>query len=368
MRQNGRETMVERAGGGVPSAVKAAVVGPRPARLRDRGRRPVKDESRGGGETGRPGRGRVPGPGRGPTVLAVLAVLTAGLLAFPRAVPNSEGRLGSLLESFLPWLGLVVVALFLLALLHRSALALLALLLPVAAWTHLFGGLLLPAPRPGPRDLVVVQHNVSDENPDPAGTARALTAAAPDLIALQELVPPALQVYEGTLARDYPYHAVRGTVGLWSKYPFTDARPLDIKPRGIEEPWNRGLRAVVHTPHDEIAVYVAHLPSVRVGVSGLASARRDESARLLGRAVAAEERGTVILLGDLNGTVHDRGLTPLTSRLEVAQRGLALSFPARFPLARIDQVMARSATVSRIRTLPATGSDHLPVAARVTLG
>lgn len=300
-------------------------------------------------------------------VLAALAVLTAGLLAFHRAVPNSVGRLGSLLEAFLPWLGLVVVVLFGLALLRRSAVALVALLLPVAAWTYLFGGLLLPAPEPGGRDLLVVQHNVSDENTDPAGTARALAGAGPDLIALQELVPPALAVYERTLAPQYPYHAVRGTVGLWSKHPLTGTRPLDIKPEDITEDWNRGLRTVVRTPHGEVAAYVAHLPSVRVGASGLTSGRRDESAGLLGRAVAAEELETVILLGDLNGTADDRGLAPLTSRMNVARRGLALSFPAAFPLARIDQVMARSASVTHIRTLPATGSDHLPVAARITL-
>lgn len=115
-------------------------------------------------------RGRVP---------AALAVLTAGLLVFHRAVPNSGGRPGSLLESFLPWLGLVVVVLLGLALLRRSALALVTLLLPVAAWTHLFGGLLLPGAKPGAHDLLVVQHNVSDENPDPAGTARALADAGP---------------------------------------------------------------------------------------------------------------------------------------------------------------------------------------------
>jgi vancomycin resistance protein VanJ len=300
-------------------------------------------------------------------VLAALAVLTAGLLAFHRIVPNSVGRLGSLLETFLPWLGLVVVVLLGLALLRRSALALVALLLPVAAWTYLFGGLLLPATEPGARDLLVVQHNVSDENTDPAGTARALADAGPDLIALQELVPPALPVYERTLAQQYPYHAVRGTVGLWSKHPLTGTRLLDIRPRGITEPWSRGLRTTVRTPHGEIAAYVAHLPSVRVRASGLASGRRDESADLLGRAIAAEELRTVILLGDLNSTVDDRGLTPLTSRMNVAQRGLAPSFPAAFPLARIDQVMARSASVTHIRTLPATASDHLPVAARVAL-
>ncbi|WP_259408371.1 endonuclease/exonuclease/phosphatase family protein [Streptomyces akebiae] len=299
---------------------------------------------------------------------AVVAVLTAGLVLFPRAVPNSVGRLGSLLEAFLPWLGLVAVVLLGVGLLHRSAVALLALLLPVAAWTYTFGGLLLPGARPGPRDLLVVQHNVSDENTDPAGTARALADAEPDLIALEELVPTALPVYERTLARQYPHHAVRGTVGLWSRHPLTGTRLLDIKPEGIEEDWSRGLRTSVRTPHGDLAVYVAHLPSVRVGAGGLASQWRDESAGLLGRAVAAETRNPVILLGDLNGTVDDRGLAPLTARLNVAERGFAFSYPAGLPLTRIDQVMARSATVADIRALPATGSDHLPVAARITLG
>ncbi|MFI9821466.1 endonuclease/exonuclease/phosphatase family protein [Streptomyces sp. NPDC052013] len=300
--------------------------------------------------------------------VAGCAVVTAGLLAWHGAVPNTGVRLGSLLESFLPWLGVVVVALLCVALLRRSAVALVAVMLPVAAWTHLFGGLLLPASaEPGGAGVVVVQHNVSDENGDPAGTARVLMDAEPDLIALQELVPPALTVYEKAFAARYPYHAVRGTVGLWSRHPLGDARPLDIRPRGIEGTWQRGLRALVHTPRGEVAAYVAHLPSVRVGPRGLASSRRDESARLLGEAVAAERTRSVVLMGDLNGTVHDRGLAPLTTRLEVAERGLAFSFPASFPLARIDQVMARSATVAHIRSLPRTGSDHLPVAAHLTL-
>ncbi|MBW1599512.1 endonuclease/exonuclease/phosphatase family protein [Streptomyces sp. JJ38] len=298
---------------------------------------------------------------------AALGVLTAGLLALHPFVPNSVGRVGSLAETFLPWLGLVPVVLLGLALLRRSAAALLALLLPVAVWTHLFGGLLLPAAAHGGHDLVVVQHNVSDENADPGGTARALVRAEPDLIALQELLPQALPAYAQTLAPHYPYHAVHGTVGLWSKHPLTGARPLDIKPRGIAEGWNRGLRAEVHTPHGEIAAYVAHLPSIRLRATGLASAHRDESARLLGQAVDAEPLRTVLLLGDLNGTVDDRGLAPLTARLNTAERGFAFSFPATFPVARIDQVLARSATVDAVRTLPRTSSDHLPVAARITL-
>ncbi|MDI3388062.1 endonuclease/exonuclease/phosphatase family protein [Streptomyces sp. B-S-A8] len=302
--------------------------------------------------------------GRG---VAGAAVLVGGLLAFHRGVPNSGPRAGSLLETFLPWLGGVAVVLLGLALLRRSAAALVALLLPVAAWTYLFGGLFRPEPPPGPRDLAVVQHNVSDENRDPAGTARALAAAGPDLIALEELVPAALPAYEKTLGPEYPHHAVRGTVGLWSKHPLAGVRLVDVKPREITESWSRGLRAVVRTPHGDVAAYVAHLPSVRLGASGLGSAWRDESADRLGAAIAAEEVRRVVLLGDLNGTVDDRGLAPLTSRLNVAERGFAFSFPAAFPVARIDQVMARAATVTHVRTLPRTGSDHLPLAARIAL-
>ncbi|MEV7088419.1 endonuclease/exonuclease/phosphatase family protein [Streptomyces sp. NPDC093085] len=300
-------------------------------------------------------------------MLAATAVVSAVPLAFHRLVPNSPGRLGSLLESLLPWSGLVPLVLLGLALLRRSALALVALLLPAAAWTYLFGGLLLPGAEPGAHHLVAVQHNASDENTDPEGTARALADAGPDLIGLEELVPPALSVYERTLAPRYPHHAVVGTVGLWSKHPLTDVRELDIKPAGITEPWSRGVRAVAHTPDRPIAVYVAHLPSIRVRATGLASSWRDESAVLLGKAVAAEQVPTVILLGDLNSTVEDRALSPLTAQLNVPERGFALSFPTAFPLARIDQIMARSATVGRLRTLPPTGSDHLPVIAPVTL-
>nr|WSW67646.1 endonuclease/exonuclease/phosphatase family protein [Streptomyces sp. NBC_00995] len=309
---------------------------------------------------GRPGRWT-----RG-RVIAPIALLTALLLAFPGVLPNRPGRLGSLLEAFLPWLGLVIVVLLACALLRRSATALLSLLLPVAAWTYAFGGLLLAAPEPGERDLVVVQHNVSDVNTDPAGTARTLAEAEPDLIALEELVPAALPAYERALAPDFRFHEVRGTVGIWSKHPLTGTRVVDLRPKGIEEGWSRGLRTVAHTPLGEVAAYVVHLPSIRVGTSGFASSARDASARLLGRAVAAETVGKVIVLGDLNSTVDDRGLSPLTSQLNVSERGFAFSFPAAFPLARIDQVLARSAAVGRIHTLPATGSDHLPILARVT--
>ncbi|MGW2342482.1 endonuclease/exonuclease/phosphatase family protein [Streptomyces sp. NPDC001661] len=301
-------------------------------------------------------------------VLAACAALTAFVLLCHQWIPNTPWRLGSLVESFLPWFGLLgTAALLTLALTfcRSRPVLVLVVLLPLAAWTFRFGTLALPASGQG--ELVVVQHNASDENTDPADTARALSAHGPDLIALEELLPNARAVYERSFARSHPHHAVVGTVGLWSRYPLSGIRAADIKPAGITEPWNRGMRAVVRAPQRAIAVYVAHLPSIRIGAGGLESEWRDESARRLGAAVAAEPTDTVVVLGDLNGTLDDRGLAPLTSQLSVPARGFAFSYPAAFPVARIDQIMARSATVGRIRTLPATGSDHLPVLARIAL-
>jgi vancomycin resistance protein VanJ len=112
-------------------------------------------------------------------------------------------------------------------------------------------------------------------------------------------------------------------------------------------------------------VFVAHLPSVRAGLRGLNTEWRDDSARKLGAFIGGEATGRLVLIGDLNATVDDRGLRPVTSRLRAAPSGFAWSFPARAPIARIDQVMVRGGAVAGVRTLPRTGSDHRPIAAQV---
>lgn len=293
-------------------------------------------------------------------------MVVAGLLVFHRAVPNTVGRLGSLLETFLPWLGLGVPVLLGLAWWRRSRPAALAALLPVLAWLAVFGGYLVPPPD-SPYDLIAVQHNVSDENADPAATVRELLKVRPGLIALEEVTPAALPAYAAAMPAEYAHHTVQGTVGLWSRFPLAQARAVDIRPRDFGTDWNRGLRAVARLPGGDVAVYVAHLPSVRLGVGGLGSAHRDESAARLGALIAAEPLGKVLLLGDLNYTVDDRELAPLGSLLRTADATFAFSWPARAPVARIDQIMGRSVTVTAVWALPRTGSDHLPIAARIRL-
>ncbi|WP_237550934.1 endonuclease/exonuclease/phosphatase family protein [Streptomyces sp. SID5614] len=151
-----------------------------------------------------------------------------------------------------------------------------------------------------------------------------------------------------------------------------DAGPLgDAKPAEVKMAYNQGMRTTVTTDHGPLAVYVAHLGSVRVNPrAGLSSGQRDAGAQSPGQAVAAEENERVVLLGDLNGALDDRAYAGLTSRMESAQEtagaGFGFSWPATLPVVRIDQILVRGVKPESAWVLPATGSDHRPVAARIS--
>ncbi|MCZ0208926.1 endonuclease/exonuclease/phosphatase family protein [Streptomyces sp. UMAF16] len=299
-------------------------------------------------------------------VLTALALLLALVMLVHAHIPNAVGNLGSLTETFLPWLGLAIPVLLVLGVVRKSAIALIAVLLPAIVWLNLFGGLLTDKAGSG-GDLMVATHNVNADNPDPAATATGVAASGADVLALEELPASAVPVYEKALAPAYKHHAVVGTVGLWSRYPMTDVRAVDIKLG-----WKRAMRATLTTPEGPVAVYVAHLPSVRVKIeAGFTARQRDKSADALGEAIADEPLRRVVLLGDLNGTMNDRSLNAVTSQLRSTQgaagSGFGFSWPASFPMARIDQIMVRGAEPESSWTLPRTNSDHLPVAARVKL-
>ncbi|MFJ6562528.1 endonuclease/exonuclease/phosphatase family protein [Streptomyces sp. NPDC091412] len=323
--------------------------------------------------------GSRPGPWKRGPVLAAAALLL-GLLMLLHAQITDRGGLGSLVETFLPWFGLFIPVLLIGALWRRSASAMAALLLPGVVWLNLFGGLLGDRSRPG-SDLTVAEQNVNADNPDPAGTARGLAASGADVLALVELTPQATGTYEKELAKAYPYHTVQGTVGLWSKLPLSDTRPVDIetdygpladtKPVDVKLAHNRALRTTVATDHGPLTVYVAHLGSVRLMPrNGYWTVSRDRGAQALGKAVAADPSERVVLLGDLNGTMDDRAFAGITSQMHSAQdaagNGFGFTWPARFPVVRIDQILVRGVEPESSWVLPATGGDHLPVAAGIS--
>lgn len=292
-----------------------------------------------------------------------LALLTALAVGGHRQVPDLGVNLRSLWESALPWSGLVAVVALLCAAVRRAPAAACAAGVLAAVWAALFGPVLLSGGGAGEgKGLVVVTHNVSADNPDPAGTARALLAAHPDLVALEEVTDVALPAYQAVLDGRLAHHIRVGTVALWSRHPVTEAKRLTIDPG-----WSRSLRAEVQLPGGPLAVYVAHLASVRPTLSGFATGHRDRNLAALAQALDAEPLGRVLLLGDLNTAADDHALDPVTSRLTPAERGFGFTWPAAFPLARIDHILTRGLPASDAWTLPATGSDHRPAAARLRL-
>jgi vancomycin resistance protein VanJ len=296
--------------------------------------------------------------------LALGSVLVAVLLVAHEFVPNRWGNLGSLVQSFLPWLGLAVPLGILAALLRRSALAILAVLLPLAAWIWIFVPQLRPAD-PAPGDLTVVQHNVSDTNTDIAGTAEVLLAAEPDIVTLTEVSEATAEQYTQAFGEALPHHETQGTVGVWSRYPLKGAKAVDIRPEGIDATWDRCVRVVIQREGAAVTLFAAHLPSVRFGSGGFETELRNASALLLADAVNAEKNETVIVAGDLNTVLADDAVAPLTNLVTAPTTGFEFTYPEAFPVVQIDHVLARGATVTEVRTLPATPSDHLPVIARI---
>lgn len=314
-------------------------------------------------ETVRPPR-RHPGVWRQGRTTALLAPLATLVMVGHAQIPDWLGGLGSFTESFLPWTGLVVPVLLVCAAIRRSATLAVAVLLPAVVWSALFGGTLADKRADG-GDLTVVTHNVDEQNPHPARTARALAASDADVVALEELGDDT-SVYRAVLRDRYPYHSVQGTVGLWSRHTLTDARTVDIAS------WPRAMRATVRTPKGPVAVYVAHLLSVRFSsLTGLSTDGRDRAAARLAAALRAEPLPRTLLLGDLNGTTDDGALSAVTSPMrsaqEVAGAGFGLSWPASLPVARIDHILADGMRPCSAWNLKATDSDHLPVAASVRL-
>ncbi|GAA2280623.1 endonuclease/exonuclease/phosphatase family protein [Nonomuraea roseoviolacea subsp. roseoviolacea] len=276
---------------------------------------------------------------------AVVAVVLAG----HRLIP-AMGGFTPVLESLLPWLGWAVPLLLGAAALARSRLAAVAALVPGLVWAVMFGPALLRSSPGGRSDLSVGTVNVGVTN-DSSGTAVRTIADGLDLLAAQELTsggPAAKRL--NTL---FPHHYTVSTVGLWSRYPIRQSKPLDV---GMG--WVRAFRAVVDTPKGDVTVYVMHLASARPGQT----ASRDESLAAARRLIDADTSKRILLLGDLNTATTDRGMRGLTPPLLNAQQeagqGFGFTWPSSFPITRPDHILYKGMTATEAGVAPATGSDH----------
>lgn len=163
----------------------------------------------------------------------------------------------------------------------------------------------------------------------------------------------------------YP-HGHHGNA-LLSKYPISYHENLDISIHGTEE---RGLlHCVLQVPHcGQVHAICVHL--------GLREHHRLEQLKLLVELLARLPEGEpVIVAGDFNDwRLRADAVLEGTGLHEVFVERFgqpAKSFPARWPLLRLDRIYVRNATSNRPSVLSNRPwshlSDHAPLAVEVTL-
>ncbi|AZS47604.1 hypothetical protein CVS53_02308 [Microbacterium oxydans] len=292
-----------------------------------------------------------------------IAVASAGLLLIV-ACGWIPGVVGTAVAAVLPWLGLVLLALVVAALLRARRVIVLVLvpaLLWVLAMAPAFPGLpgQTSAESASASALTVVSQNVRARSGGAAASATELAQSGADVIALVELDGDSLSAAQNALAADYPHSYTVGTVGVWSRYPLANAEPLTL---GLS--WKRALRVEVQAPSAPVAVYVLHAASVRPGH------QQDRDTMLSGIAeqVAVDPAESLLVVGDFNAPSTDPSLSALRAEADGVRPTdgtLGFTWPVAFPLVRIDQVFVRGLDVVTSTTMRAGNSDHLATLTRV---
>jgi vancomycin resistance protein VanJ len=290
-----------------------------------------------------------PGP-RG-VVTGLLALGVGALLLWHGLLPNVAGS-ASLFETFLPWLGAIILVLGLAALLRLSLFAGLCVAAAAAIWAGIFVPSLLPGMGSGSAAITVASENIHADNSAAASIARDLKSRGADVIALQELDATSRETVSSVLDAAYPHSTIVGTVGVWSTFPITDEQRLDL---GLG--WDRALSVDLATPGASTRLYAVHLASVRPGQYE----QRDTMLGQLATTLKDDPSDRVVVVGDFNTASTDRTFAPLLSAMTEApdsDLGLGFTWPAEFPVARLDHALVRGLTTVSSTVLADNGSDH----------
>jgi endonuclease/exonuclease/phosphatase family metal-dependent hydrolase len=234
-------------------------------------------------------------------------------------------------------------------------------------------GVPLPVPPPGETSpaLRLFDANLRAANPDVAPIAEEILAAAPDVVALQEVDPDGAAGLQrsGALAR-FPYRVTdvrygASGIALWSRFPLAEAQVQRVG--GV--PF---IRATVVLGDRRLRFCTVHVEAP-VGdgrARWRAQLRRvDEELR--------RERRPLVVAGDFNATRHHPSFRRLLSHgladaHERRGRGWAATWPRdRWPLPplmRLDHVLVTpEVTVRSVREGVGRGSDHRPIVADLVL-
>lgn len=282
-------------------------------------------------------------------------VAVSALLAVWVGLGWMPGQMGALVAASLPWVCIPLGAVLFTGLIFARR-ALVIPLAVVALWLVAMAPA-LPAPGTSPSaadtSFTVASQNVRAESDAVGDSATDLTGTGADVIALVEMAAASRGAAAAVLDPTHPHSYHVGTVSLWSVYPIVDAEPLDL---GLG--WKRALRATMQTPGGDVRIYVVHAASLRPGEQSA----RDTMLTALSDEMRADDAERMIVLGDFNAASTDPALASLrdtADQVRPTDPSLGMTWPAAFPLVRIDHVFQRGMSVTSSTTLPAGASDHL---------
>jgi endonuclease/exonuclease/phosphatase family metal-dependent hydrolase len=193
--------------------------------------------------------------------------------------------------------------------------------------------------------------------------------ADPDVLALQEIDSrraPGSEHPVAMLKRVLGHHGISaaaittpdGDYGqvLLSRWPMTKTAVHDISVPGREP--RRAITAVINAPAGDLFVLATHL--------GLKFVERHRQCRQMAHLVNLSALTTVVM-GDFNDWMWPGSVQNVLAR-KLPGRTRHRTFPASFPLLKLDRIYCRPASAlisSRVDPTARSISDHLPVIADV---
>jgi vancomycin resistance protein VanJ len=297
-------------------------------------------------------------------VVGILAGAMTVLLFGRGLVPEANG-MALVIESFLPWLGVGMVALLVVALLSKAWFGAIPVAAALISWCVVFLPVLVTGVAPASAadtsegvagEWTIATQNLRAGNPDAHAAVQKLIGSGADVVVLQELTGPTLERISPLLDGAFGHRQTAGTVGVWSRFPLSQGEPLAL---GLG--WSRAVSVQVETPDGPVQLYAVHLPSVRPSdVSN-----RNKGLAKLTRIVEADPSPRILVVGDFNTANTDRALAPLLARLDDARAGFGFTWPARLPATRPDHILYRGFTMTGASVIASPGTDHLASTARL---
>lgn len=272
-----------------------------------------------------------------------------------------------------------------------------ALLLQGAAAGFVLGplmGLCLPlsagwAGRGG-QPLRVMTYNIHSGLMDPAGILNQVRAARPDVVLFVEAYiwinqhPEVTALYNDVqreMGDQPPFH--QNQFFLASRYPIEGAEIAFADEKSVQ-----GMSATLRLPSGPVRLYGVHLGHDTVSgrirtllgrvlrrpgmsATGGEQEERNRAVQQLHDRIRAET-GPLLVMGDFNappeGPVYSSVADRLQNAFQEGGTGWGYTFPALFPVVRIDQILAsRDWQVRRCWVGRRPGSHHRPVIADLAL-